>query len=80
MIISLKRFKTSRNKYGYGGGSKIDTLVEFPLEGLDLSQFVLNPEQKNSGNLIYDCYGISNHFGSVGFGHYTAFGKNPITG
>ena len=40
--------------------------------------FVLMPEQKNSENLIYDCFGISNHFGSVGFGHYTAYAKNPI--
>lgn len=80
VIISLKRFKTTRNKYGFGGGQKVDTLVEFPLEGLDLSPFVLSPDQKNCGNLLYDCYGISNHFGSVGFGHYTAYGKNPLDG
>ena len=79
LIISLKRFKTSRNRYGFGGGAKIDTLVEFPLEGLDLRPFVLNPQQRNS-KLVYDCYGISNHFGSVGFGHYTAYGRNPTTG
>ena len=81
MIISLKRFKTSRsqNKYGFGGsGQKIDTLVEFPLTGLDMPPFVIMPEQKNSANLIYDCFGISNHFGSAGFGHYTAYAKNPI--
>ena len=79
MIISLKRFKTSRVKYGFGGGQKIDTLVEFPLNGLDMRPYVLLPEQKTSENLIYDCFGISNHFGSVGFGHYTAYAKNPIT-
>ena len=47
MIISLKRFKTSRsqNKYGFGGsGQKIDTLVEFPLTGLDMRPFVIMPE------------------------------------
>lgn len=47
LIISLKRFKSSRSKYGFGG-EKIQTLVEFPLEGLDMSPFVLSPEQKNS--------------------------------
>jgi len=26
--------------------------------------------------LIYDCFAVSNHFGNVGFGHYTAFGKS----
>ena len=41
LVISLKRFKTSRSRYGFGtGGQKLDTLVEFPLEGLDLSSFV----------------------------------------
>ena len=47
MIISLKRFKTSKNRYGYGGNSKVDTLVNFPLEGLDMRPFVLHPEQIN---------------------------------
>ena len=43
-----------------------------------MSPFVLSPEQKSSESLIYDCYGISNHFGSVGFGHYTAYAQNPL--
>lgn len=30
--------------------------------------------------MIYDCFAVSNHFGSVGFGHYTAYGKNPTDG
>jgi ubiquitin carboxyl-terminal hydrolase 4/11/15 len=79
MIISLKRFKTSRSsKYGFGGGQKLDTHVDFPLEGLDMAPFVLSKKQK-SAPLIYDLFAVSNHFGSVGFGHYTAFGKNPLT-
>ena len=78
MIISLKRFKTSRtSKYGFGGGQKLDTLVDFPLEHLDMAPFVLSKKQK-SAPLIYDLFAVSNHFGSVGFGHYTAFGKNPL--
>lgn len=79
MIISLKRFKSSKSKYGFGG-QKVDTLVEFPLEGLDMRPYVLLPEQKNAPSLLYDCFGISNHFGSVGFGHYTAYAKNPLDG
>lgn len=39
--------------------------------------YVLHPEQIES-DCIYDCFGISNHFGSAGFGHYTAYCKNPI--
>ena len=80
MIISLKRFKTSKARYGMGRAStKVDTMVEFPLQGLDMSQFVLSGEQKKSTNLIYDCFAVSNHFGNVGFGHYTAYAENPIT-
>ena len=30
--------------------------------------------------LIYDCFAVSNHFGGVGGGHYTAFAKNIYTG
>lgn len=26
--------------------------------------------------MIYDCYAVSNHFGNMGFGHYTAFAKS----
>lgn len=46
LIISLKRFKTSKNRYGFGGGQKLDTLVDFPLTGLDMKPFVLSPEQR----------------------------------
>lgn len=33
-----------------------------------------NPDER----LIYDCYAVSNHYGNMGFGHYTAYAKNPI--
>ena len=43
LIISLKRFKQSKSKYAWGGGGKkLDTLVNFPLEGLDMSPYVLS--------------------------------------
>lgn len=28
--------------------------------------------------MIYDLFGVSNHFGGVGGGHYTAFAKNSL--
>lgn len=30
--------------------------------------------------LIYDCIAVSNHYGSLAFGHYTAYAKNFETG
>ena len=59
-----------------GGGAKIQTPVDFPINGLDIAPFVLF--NHNGEELIYDLYGVSNHFGSLGFGHYTAYAKNPL--
>lgn len=59
-----------------GGGQKIDATVQFPLEGLDMSKYV---KSNNGESMIYDCYAVSNHYGSMGFGHYTAYAKNPLT-
>lgn len=45
-----------------------------------MKPFVLSKKQKDSSPLIYDLYAISNHYGGVGGGHYTAYGKNSLTG
>ena len=50
-----------------------DDLVDFPLEKLDLSPYVIG-YKKNS--YVYDLYGVCNHSGSVLGGHYTCFVKN----
>ena len=75
LIITLKRFKIGKSKYSaYGiGGSKLDTMIDFPLENLDMTPFVLSKHQKEHSKLIYDCFAVSNHFGGVGGGHYTAY-------
>lgn len=83
LIISLKRFSTSKSRYGgflgSMSGQKLDTEVDFPLQGLDMSPYVLNSAGESQSNMIYDCFAVSNHYGSVGFGHYTAFAKSPVT-
>lgn len=71
LIIHLKRFSFSRS-----WRDKIDTLVEFPVEGLDMSDYVHNPEQKKQECLTYNLIGVANHFGGLGGGHYTAYAKN----
>ena len=69
--------------YGGGGyGQKIDSHVEFPLEGLDLTDLVQSQigregPSKTEDRLIYDCYAVSNHYGNMGFGHYTAYARSP---
>jgi len=70
LVIHLKRFSYSSSTHYR---TKIDTLVDFPLEGLDLTEFVMC---KKSVSPIYDCYAVSNHYGGLGGGHYTAYAKN----
>ena len=41
-----------------------------------MTPYVLSKTQKAKCKLVYDLFAVSNHYGSVGFGHYTAFGKN----
>ncbi|RHY12190.1 hypothetical protein DYB36_009163, partial [Aphanomyces astaci] len=72
LILSLKRFEY-RNEVVR---DKLDTLVEFPLEGLDMAPFCLSTP---STGLIYDLYATTNHVGSMGFGHYTAFAQDQQT-
>lgn len=78
LIVHLKRFSHSRYRR-----DKIDNLIDFPVEGLDLSQrvFMGNADGSNfTGNHVYDLFAVSNHFGGLGGGHYTAFAKNRLDG
>lgn len=62
--------------------------VDFPLQGLDLTEYVIScdlPDSNSEANaegkhILYDLFGISNHSGGTGGGHYTAYCKNPKTG
>eukprot|EP00463_Aulacantha_scolymantha_P001607 TRINITY_DN222_c0_g2_i2.p1 TRINITY_DN222_c0_g2~~TRINITY_DN222_c0_g2_i2.p1 ORF type:complete len:243 (+),score=59.80 TRINITY_DN222_c0_g2_i2:89-730(+) len=68
LIIHLKRFSYTRYHR-----DKITSVVSFPLENLDLSDFCRNEEMKESR---YDLFAVSNHMGNLGSGHYTAYAKN----
>ena len=43
-----------------------------------MSQYIIGQDKHHEEKMIYDCYAISNHYGSMGFGHYTAYCKNPL--
>ncbi|XP_078676513.1 ubiquitin carboxyl-terminal hydrolase 15-like isoform X3 [Branchiostoma floridae x Branchiostoma belcheri] len=68
LVIHLKRF--SYNRYWR---DKLDTMVEFPTRDLDMSEFIIND---GHGYATYDLIGVSNHYGGMGGGHYTAYGKS----
>jgi len=71
LIVHLKRFSHQRNVMF--GSRKINDLINFPVQGLDMSSYV----RAGQGECVYDLYAVSNHFGSLNGGHYTAFAQNP---
>jgi ubiquitin carboxyl-terminal hydrolase 4/11/15 len=68
LIVHLKRF-SNRTMRG-----KIDVMVDYPIEGLDLNEKVGLKE--DGKDYTYDLFAVDNHSGSLGGGHYTAFAKN----
>uniref|UniRef100_A0A672KP62 Ubiquitin carboxyl-terminal hydrolase 15 n=1 Tax=Sinocyclocheilus grahami TaxID=75366 RepID=A0A672KP62_SINGR len=68
LVVHLKRFSYSRYMR-----DKLDSLVDFPLRDLDMSEFLINPSAVPSR---YDLIAVSNHYGGMGGGHYTAYAKN----
>ncbi|TPX72166.1 hypothetical protein SpCBS45565_g00688 [Spizellomyces sp. 'palustris'] len=70
LLVHLKRFYFSgpfRNR--------VDTYVEFPVSSLDLTRY-MTQRTGYAPEGVYDLYGISNHFGGLNGGHYTASVKN----
>ena len=65
VILHLKRFRNSSHK--------IETLVNFPIENLDLTKFL--PSKKDT-KYIYDLFAVANHIGGLHGGHYFAYCKN----
>jgi ubiquitin carboxyl-terminal hydrolase 8 len=65
LVIDLKRFNHNFKKN--------QILVTFPLENLDLSNYVIGYKKES---YKYDLYGVCNHSGNVMGGHYTSYVKN----
>jgi len=85
LMIHLKRFS-----FKGPFTDKLDTLVDFPIKGLDLTNYLPSPLPPSADNhrphatstddprtqlppYRYDLYGVTNHFGSLSSGHYTAY-------
>ncbi|XP_026476743.1 MATH and LRR domain-containing protein PFE0570w-like [Ctenocephalides felis] len=70
LVIHLKRFSPTERFRG-----KLNSLVDFPLNELDLSSYAAN----QGTPCVYDLYAVSNHSGTTYSGHYTAYCKHPYT-
>ncbi|XP_010525436.1 PREDICTED: ubiquitin carboxyl-terminal hydrolase 5 [Tarenaya hassleriana] len=65
LVIHLKRFSYSRSMK-----HKLETFVNFPIHDLDLTKYVAN--KTLSRPQLYELYALTNHYGGMGSGHYTA--------
>ncbi|XP_050679288.1 ubiquitin carboxyl-terminal hydrolase 8 isoform X2 [Leptidea sinapis] len=74
LVIHFKRFYVDPKEYSCNAYRKKQTYIDFPLENLDMRQYSLNC----TGNPIYDLYAVSNHYGSMEGGHYTAYCKSSL--
>ena len=82
LVLMLKRFEhrdlsamLGRPRGGISHQEKIETFVDFPIEGLDIAPFCDVTQAKRT---IYDLFAVTNHYGRMGFGHYTAFARDCL--
>ncbi|CEO95488.1 USP domain-containing protein [Plasmodiophora brassicae] len=66
LVIHLKRFE-----YSSSFPTKLNDIVDFPLQDLSLESFYSG----SGAPAVYDLVAVSNHYGNISGGHYTAFGK-----
>ena len=68
LIICLKRFIKMSYKW-----RKNEEYIDFPINNLNMGEFMVGPDKSHSK---YDLFAVSQHYGSILFGHYTAVCKN----
>jgi len=76
LIIQIKRFKLKETNSFFSSSyqnKKNDCFIEYPVNTLDLGPYICGP--KTDGNK-YELFAISQHYGSLSSGHYTALCKN----
>ncbi|KAM6365088.1 ubiquitin carboxyl-terminal hydrolase 21 isoform 1-T1 [Pluvialis apricaria] len=68
LVLHLNRFSATRYSI-----KKCSVFVDFPLQQLNLREFA----SEKAGSPVYSLYALCNHSGSVHYGHYTAFCRDP---
>jgi len=57
-----------------------ETKQETPAYEPKLGKTTVKQFNKENDKVEYELYGVVNHFGNMGFGHYTAYAKNHLSG
>ena len=65
LILHFKRFNNS--------GNKVNNLIEFPIDQLDLRKYCVGYDKNKS---IFSLFGVCNHIGSINSGHYFSYCKH----
>ena len=69
LIIHLKKFENRVNFFNFQNEKKKEDFIKYPINNLDLSDFIDNEEEKK---YRYDLYAVIQHHGTINEGHYTA--------
>ena len=85
LVLHFKRFEMRK-----GDAKKVHTAIDFPLHGLDFSEYMVRPDkassegfqdQATSPPFVYDCYAVMRHIGNTGNGgHYISLVKDSVRG
>jgi ubiquitin carboxyl-terminal hydrolase 4/11/15 len=51
-------------------------MVDFPLEELNMNPYCGDESVDGESTPIYDLFAVTNHYGRMGFGHYTACARD----
>lgn len=78
LVVHFKRFYADSESMSHNTYKKKQNFVNFPLNELNMSDFITKSERNQSRGRVYNLYAVSNHYGSMESGHYTAFCKSSV--
>uniref|UniRef100_A0A1I8Q2N6 Ubiquitin carboxyl-terminal hydrolase n=1 Tax=Stomoxys calcitrans TaxID=35570 RepID=A0A1I8Q2N6_STOCA len=79
LVVHLKRFYADTDSISPMYKKK-QNYLRFPLENLNMSPYITISESRRNTSKSYELYAVSNHYGSMESGHYTAFCKSSTYG
>lgn len=78
LVVHLKRFYADPSNTG--SYIKKQNYLQFPLDNLEMKPYIARAESRAVTPKTYQLYAVSNHYGTMEGGHYTAFCKSANYG